>query len=78
MALLELCGAGDGRPPYPGKSQPQIIVMVSTRNARPPIPADMPPLLRELISELWDRDVNRRPTLDVALTRLTAFFDAQQ
>ena len=50
--------------PFKGLEPPQIITQVLINNKRPIIPPDTNPALKNLITQCWDRDPNKRPSFE--------------
>jgi serine/threonine protein kinase len=48
----------------------QISFRVASEGIRPEIPKDMPPLLRDLITQCWQHDANARPTMTQVVERI--------
>jgi serine/threonine protein kinase len=64
MVLWELL---TGHSPFGGKSPQQVEDLILMQGRRPPVPADTPRGLQELIGACWDRNPQRRPSFDQIL-----------
>ena len=58
-----------GDMPYQDKKPHEIIAMV-TDGDRPPLPDNVPPKLRDLITKCWSQNTNERPTMSSVVTSL--------
>ncbi|KAK9842248.1 hypothetical protein WJX81_002584 [Elliptochloris bilobata] len=58
--------------PWPGMSVGAVFYAVVYEDARPPVPADMPPAYRALMEECWSADAAARPSFPGVQTRLSA------
>jgi serine/threonine protein kinase len=61
MVLWELL---TGHSPFGRRSPVQVEDLILMQDRRPPIPADTPLGLQELIGACWDRNPQRRPSFD--------------
>ncbi|KAL4423545.1 hypothetical protein ABPG77_006568 [Micractinium sp. CCAP 211/92] len=61
-----------GTRPYKGMSPMQVIVAVTQRGVRPPVPEDCPPRLAALMQRCWDADPQARPDTGEVIRELLA------
>jgi hypothetical protein len=59
-----------GRHPWVGVPEESLPVRVAVRGQRPPMPADAPPPLAQLITECWAADPGARPSAAEVVGRL--------
>ncbi|XP_038073024.1 tyrosine-protein kinase SRK2-like [Patiria miniata] len=58
-----------GKAPFPGASALDMIKAVVIERRRPEIPTECPEPLRDLLTECWDHDHTKRPSMDEILRR---------
>jgi len=56
--------------PFEGMSPMKVAMAVATKDLRPELPADIPPLLGKLITDSWCGKSSRRPTFKEVLSTL--------
>ena len=60
-----------GHVPYAGMDSQSIVQQVLSNDIRPPLPTDLNPQMRDLITMCWERDPALRPTFDTIVRILS-------